>query len=103
VRGWLAAVLSTLDDRELGAIQLFDEHDGDFTVEDGAPLVHLAQMTSAAVARDPHYHPPAERCRSSVNLLRADPALGAVTGERAAAQRFALSVPSRFAPSAPGG
>jgi Phosphoserine phosphatase RsbU, N-terminal domain/GAF domain len=50
-RGWLAASLTALDGRELGAIQLFDKHDGSFTGEDQAALVHLAQMASAAVDR----------------------------------------------------
>jgi GAF domain-containing protein len=50
-RGWLAASLTALDGSELGAIQLFDKHDGAFTGEDEAALVHLAQMASAAVDR----------------------------------------------------
>jgi hypothetical protein len=50
-RGWLAASLTALDGAELGAIQLFDKLDGGFTVDDEAALVHLAQMTSAAVER----------------------------------------------------
>jgi hypothetical protein len=50
-RGWLAASLTALDGTELGAIQLFDKHDGSFTGEDEAALVHLAQMASAAVDR----------------------------------------------------
>jgi GAF domain-containing protein len=58
LRGWLAALLTTLDGSELGAIQLFDKQGGDFTMEDEAALVHLAQMTSAAVERLRHYQPP---------------------------------------------
>ena len=50
-RGWLAASLTALDGSELGAIQLFDRQAGGFTVDDEAALVHLAQMTSAAVER----------------------------------------------------
>jgi GAF domain-containing protein len=49
--GWLAASLTALDGTQLGAIQLFDKQGGRFTVEDEAVLVHLAQMTSAAVER----------------------------------------------------
>ena len=56
LRGWLAASLSALDGRELGAIQLFDKHGAGFTVDDEAALVHLAQMTSAAVERARLYH-----------------------------------------------
>ena len=51
LQGWLAASLTALDGSELGAIQLFDKQDGAFTVDDEAALVHLAQMTSAAVER----------------------------------------------------
>jgi GAF domain-containing protein len=51
LRGWLAAALTALDGTELGAIQLFDRQGGGFTVDDEAALVHLAQMTSAAVER----------------------------------------------------
>jgi len=51
LRGWLAASLTALDGTELGAIQLFDKPGGAFTVDDEAALVHLAQMTSAAVER----------------------------------------------------
>jgi hypothetical protein len=51
LQGWLAASLTALDGSELGAIQLFDKHGTGFTVDDEAALVHLAQMTSAAVER----------------------------------------------------
>jgi hypothetical protein len=51
LRGWLAASLTALDGSELGAIQLFDKHDGGFTEDDESALVHLAQMASAAVER----------------------------------------------------
>ena len=54
--GWLAASLTALDGSELGAIQLFDKQGGGFTVDDEAALVHLAQMTSAAVERARLYH-----------------------------------------------
>lgn len=58
LRGWLAVLLTALDGSELGAIQLFDKRGGDFTIEDEAALVHLAQMTSAAVERLRHYQSP---------------------------------------------
>jgi hypothetical protein len=48
LRGWLAASLTALDGGELGAIQLFE---GDFTRDDEAVLLHLAQMASAAIER----------------------------------------------------
>ena len=56
LQGWLAASLTALDGRELGAIQLFDKQDGAFTADDEAVLVHLAQMASAAVERARLYH-----------------------------------------------
>jgi hypothetical protein len=56
LQGWLAASLTALDGSELGAIQLFDKRGAGFTVDDEAALVHLAQMTSAAVERAQHYH-----------------------------------------------
>ena len=55
VRGWLAASLTALDGGKLGLIQAFDKHDGDFTRDDEAALVHLAQMVSAAVERSAPY------------------------------------------------
>jgi GAF domain-containing protein len=58
LRGWLAASLTTLDGGELGAIQLFDKQGGDFTAEDEAALVHLAQTASAAVDRARLYRDP---------------------------------------------
>ncbi len=54
-QGWLAASLTALDGSELGAIQLFDKQHGDFTADDEAALVHLAQMASAAVERTQLY------------------------------------------------
>jgi Phosphoserine phosphatase RsbU, N-terminal domain len=56
IHSWLAASLTALDGTELGAIQLFDKQGGGFSVEDEAALVHLAQMTSAAVERAGLYH-----------------------------------------------
>jgi hypothetical protein len=51
LRGWLAASFTALDGGELGAIQLFDKDDGEFTGDDEAVLLHLAQMASAAIER----------------------------------------------------
>lgn len=58
LRGWLAASLNALDGTDLGAIQLFDKHDGAFTEDDEGVLVHLAQMASAAVDRARLYQNP---------------------------------------------
>ena len=56
LRGWLAASLTALDGRELGAIQLFDKRAGAFSGDDESALVHLAQMASAAIERARLYH-----------------------------------------------
>lgn len=55
LQGWLAASLTALDGSELGAIQLFDKQQGDFSADDEAALVHLAQTASAAVERTQLY------------------------------------------------
>ena len=49
--GWLAAPLTTLDERQIGWIQLLGHRDAEFTEVDEAVLAHLAQMTSATVER----------------------------------------------------
>ena len=49
--GWLAAPLTTLDERQIGWIQLLADTDAAFTEVDEAVLAHLAQMTSATVER----------------------------------------------------
>ena len=54
--GWLAAPLTTLDERQIGWIQLVGD-DAEFTEIDEAVLAHLAQMTSATVERARLYNP----------------------------------------------
>jgi hypothetical protein len=49
--GWLAAPLTTLDERQIGWIQLLAAAGTEFTDVDEAVLAHLAQMTSATVER----------------------------------------------------
>jgi PAS domain S-box-containing protein len=49
MRGWLAAPLTGQDGRNIGLIQLSDKFEGEFTQEDEAILVQLAQMASVAV------------------------------------------------------
>jgi hypothetical protein len=53
--GWLAAPLTTLDERQIGWIQLLAAPDAEFTEIDEAVLAHLAQMTSATVERAQMY------------------------------------------------
>lgn len=49
--GWLAAPLSGRRGGNAGLIQLSDKYEGDFTEEDEAILVELAQMTSVAIEK----------------------------------------------------
>ncbi|WP_164017523.1 PAS domain-containing protein [Pyxidicoccus trucidator] len=48
-RGWLAAPLIGRDGGMLGLIQLSDKNEGEFTEEDEAILVQLAQLASVAI------------------------------------------------------
>ncbi len=49
LRGWLAASLTTANGSVLGAIQLFDKRNGDFTAGDEAHLIYLAARVSSAL------------------------------------------------------
>ncbi len=49
LRGWLAAPLVARDGRNIGLIQLSDKFEGEFTEDDEAVLVQLAQMASVAI------------------------------------------------------
>jgi hypothetical protein len=49
--GWLAAPLTTLDERQIGWMQLLAGADAEFTEIDEAVVAHVAQMTSATVER----------------------------------------------------
>jgi signal transduction histidine kinase/PAS domain-containing protein len=49
LRGWLAAPLVGRDGRNIGLIQLSDKTEGDFTPDDEAIVVQLAQVASVAI------------------------------------------------------
>jgi PAS domain S-box-containing protein len=49
LRGWLAAPLVGRDGGNLGLIQLSDKYEGEFTEEDEAILVQLAQLASVTI------------------------------------------------------
>ncbi|HEY9604808.1 MAG TPA: PAS domain S-box protein [Allocoleopsis sp.] len=49
MRGWLAAPLIGREGRNIGLIQLSDKYSGEFTAEDEAIAVQLAQMASVAI------------------------------------------------------
>ena len=49
MRGWLAAPLIGRNGKNIGLIQLSDKYEGEFTEEDEAIIVQLAQMASIAI------------------------------------------------------
>ncbi|OUL20679.1 diguanylate cyclase [Nostoc sp. 106C] len=49
MRGWLAVPLTSRNGKNLGLIQLSDKYEGEFTAEDEAILVQLAQMAASAI------------------------------------------------------
>lgn len=49
MRGWLAAPLTGRNGQNVGLIQLSDKYEGDFTENDEAIIVQLAQMASVAL------------------------------------------------------
>ncbi|MBD1834486.1 response regulator [Cyanobacteria bacterium FACHB-472] len=49
MRGWLAVPLTARDGRNMGLLQLSDKYEGEFTEEDEAIVVQLAQMASVAI------------------------------------------------------
>lgn len=49
IRGWLSAPLGGRDGRIMGFILLSDKYDGEFTEEDEAIIVQLAQLASIAI------------------------------------------------------
>nr|WP_242040850.1 response regulator [Coleofasciculus sp. FACHB-1120] len=49
MRGWLAVPLIGRNGKNIGLIQLSDKYEGEFTEEDEAILVQMAQMASAAI------------------------------------------------------
>lgn len=51
LRGWLAAPLLGSGGRALGVMQLSDRYEGDFTEDDEAMLVQLAQIASVAIEK----------------------------------------------------
>ncbi len=68
-RGWLAAPLLGKDGRNIGLIQLSDKCVGEFTEEDEAILVQLAQLASVAVENARLYHEVQEASRLKDEFL----------------------------------
>ena len=70
MRGWLAAPLIGRNGENLGLIQLSDKYDGsDFTEEDEAMLVQIAQMASIAIENAQLYQQAQDAIRGRDELL----------------------------------
>ncbi|MGH9164840.1 MAG: SpoIIE family protein phosphatase, partial [Acidimicrobiales bacterium] len=89
MRGWLAAPLVAPDGTNLGLVQLSDRYAGDFSEDDEAVLIQLAQMASTAIHHAQLYE---ERDRIAEALERGlrPPELPAVDGLDLAAWYLAL-------------
>jgi DNA-binding response OmpR family regulator len=89
MRGWLAAPLSSRDSaygRNLGAIQLSDKYDGDFTEQDEAELAQLALVVSIAVENRLCLRREQKMREAAENMARAKDEFIAMTSYRLRAQ-----------------
>jgi signal transduction histidine kinase/AmiR/NasT family two-component response regulator len=66
LRGWLAVPLVDADGTNMGLVQMSDKYEGDFTEDDEALLVQLAQIASVAITNARLY----ETVRTSEERLR---------------------------------
>jgi len=89
MRGWLAAPLSSRDGaywRNLGAIQLSDKYDGDFTERDENELAQLALVISIAVENRLRWRREQKLREAAENAARAKDEFIAMTSYRLRAQ-----------------
>ncbi|MFB7322835.1 MULTISPECIES: SpoIIE family protein phosphatase [unclassified Streptomyces] len=92
MRGWLAVPLIGTDGRNLGLIQLSDKQDGsDFTADDEAILVQLAQLASASI----------EKAAALENQYEIARALQSSLLPQQLPEHSAVSAASRYLPAAP--
>ncbi|WP_158073099.1 SpoIIE family protein phosphatase [Streptomyces kebangsaanensis] len=92
MRGWLAVPLIASDGRNLGLVQLSDKEDGgDFTADDEAILVQLAQLASASI----------EKAAALENQYEIARALQSSLLPRQLPEHSAVSAASRYLPAAP--
>ncbi len=70
MRGWLAAPLISRSGHNLGLIQLSEKYDGEFSEQDEAVLVQLAQMISIAIENRQLYQREQTRCVAAENASR---------------------------------
>jgi hypothetical protein len=61
LHGWLATSLNGLDGHHMGSIHLVNRSDGEFSGLDEAVIVHLAQISAAALERAAFYVGPPDR------------------------------------------
>ena len=69
MRGWLAVPLVGMDGRNLGLIQLSDKYEGEFTADDEAKLIELAQLAAAATENARLVAPVRRMTHDNNNLL----------------------------------
>ncbi|GGJ63606.1 SpoIIE family protein phosphatase [Streptomyces brasiliensis] len=92
MRGWLAVPLIASDGRNLGLIQLSDKEDGsEFTADDEAILVQLAQLASASI----------EKAAALENQYEISRALQSSLLPQQLPEQSAVSAASRYLPAAP--
>jgi signal transduction histidine kinase len=68
-RGWLAAPLVARSGANIGVIHLSDRHEGEFTAEDEAVLVQLAQLASVAIENLRLYESARQAARAREQVL----------------------------------
>ncbi|WP_445526579.1 SpoIIE family protein phosphatase [Streptomyces cyslabdanicus] len=92
MRGWLAVPLIATDGRNLGLIQLSDKEDGgEFTPDDEAILVQLAQLASASI----------EKAAALENQYEIARTLQSSLLPQQLPEQSAVSAASRYLPAAP--
>ncbi|MFJ3823232.1 SpoIIE family protein phosphatase [Streptomyces nodosus] len=92
MRGWLAVPLIGSDGRNLGLVQLSDKKDGsEFTADDQAILVQLAQLASASI----------EKAAALENQYEIARTLQSSLLPQRLPEHSALSAASRYLPAAP--
>jgi len=69
LHGWLAAPLIDRDGKNLGLIELSDKYEGDFTEEDEAILIQLAQLASVAIVNAQLYRQTQQEARRKDEYL----------------------------------
>jgi GAF domain-containing protein len=96
LRGWLAAPLIGRRGENLGLIQLSDKEEGEFTAEDEAVLVQLAQMASVAIENARLYADAERRRREAESLAEVGRLLSHSRKPREVAQRIVDHVLALF-------